>query len=69
MNASNSSTHHNDPKPKKLTAEQVEQINRVLSSLSDYGEIHLIIQRGELRYINKVESHKAWKEIEETDDT
>lgn len=67
MNASNFSAHHNDPKPRRLTAEQVEQINRVFASLGDYGEIHLIIQHGELRYVNKVESHKAWKESEETD--
>ena len=38
----------------------VHQINEVLASLDDYGEVHLIIQHGELKYINKVESHKAW---------
>jgi hypothetical protein len=49
----------------KLTEEQVEQINRLLSSLGEYGEIHLIVQRGVLKYINKVESHKAWKDKEQ----
>lgn len=49
---------------KKLTVEQVEQIDELLSSLGEYGEVHLIIQRGILTYINKVESHKAWKDEE-----
>ena len=45
---------------KKLTVEQVAQIDALLASLGEYGEVHLILQRGELKYINKVESHKAW---------
>ena len=49
---------------KKLTSEQVAQIDELLSSLGEYGEIHLILQRGELKYINKVESHKAWSDEE-----
>lgn len=48
-------------KLKKLTLEQVRRIDAVLASLGEYGEVHLIIQNGELRYINKVESFKAWK--------
>ncbi len=47
---------------KKLTAEQIEQIDDFIASLGEYGEIHLVIQRGQLKYINKVESHKAWKD-------
>jgi hypothetical protein len=50
------------PRLTKLTVEQVEQIDRLLASLGDYGEIHLIVQRGELKYINKVESQRAWKD-------
>ena len=46
---------------KKLTLEQVKHIDEVLASLGDYGELHLIIQHGELRYINKVESFSARK--------
>ena len=53
---------HNDLRLKKLTAEQIEQIDMYLASIEEYGEVHLIIQHGELRYINKVESHKAWKD-------
>jgi hypothetical protein len=45
---------------KKLTLEQVRHIDAVLASLSEYGEVQLIVQHGELRYINKVESFKAW---------
>ena len=48
-------------KLKLLNLEQIRHIDRVLASLGDYGEVHLIVQRGELRYINKVESFKAWK--------
>lgn len=46
---------------KKLTLEDVRRIDHFLASLGDYGEVHLVIQHGELRYINKVESFKAWK--------
>jgi hypothetical protein len=48
-------------KLKKLTLEQVRRIDEVIASLPEYGEVHLIVQHGELRYINKVESFKAWK--------
>ena len=48
-------------KLKKLTLEQVRRIDAVIASLGEYGEVHLIVQNGELRYINKVESFKAWK--------
>lgn len=46
-------------KLKKLTVEQVKHIDEVLASLGEYGELHLIIQHGELRFINKVESFNA----------
>jgi hypothetical protein len=46
--------------PRRLTAQQVQQINELLAALGEYGEIHLIVQRGELKYINKVESQRAW---------
>ena len=45
----------------KLTLDQVKHIDEVLASLGEYGEVHLIVQQGELRYINKVESFNAWK--------
>jgi hypothetical protein len=48
-------------KLKSLNLEQVRHIDQVLASLGDYGEVHLIVQRGELRYINRVESFKVWK--------
>ncbi len=47
---------------KKLTVEQIAQIDDFLYSIGDYGEVHLIVQRGNLKYINKVESHKAWND-------
>lgn len=48
-------------KYKKLNLEQIKQIDEALASIGDYGEVRLILQHGELRYINKVESQKAWK--------
>jgi len=54
--------HLPDLRLKTLTPEQVERIDEVLTSLGDYGEVHLIVQKGELRYINKVESYKVWNE-------
>ena len=49
---------------KKLNLDQVRQIDEALASIGDYGEVHLILQHGELRYINKVESQKAWKNFD-----
>ena len=51
----------NGIKLKKLTVEQIEQIDQYLASLEEYGEVHLIVQRGVLKYINMIESHKARK--------
>lgn len=48
-------------KLKKLTLEQIKHIDEMLASLGEYGEVHLVVQHGELRYINKIESFKAWK--------
>ena len=45
-----------------LTPEQITRIDKVLATVGEYGEVHLIIQRGELRYINRVESYKAWND-------
>jgi len=45
-----------------LTPEQVIRIDKALATVGEYGEVHLIIQRGELRYINRVESYKAWND-------
>ncbi len=56
---------HNNLKLKKLTAEQIQQIDDFIASLGEYGEVHLVVQRGQLKYINKMESHKAWKDEEE----
>ncbi len=53
---------------KKLNLDQIKRIDALLASLGDYGEIHLIVQHGELRYINKVESYKAWKDDDRPQD-
>lgn len=50
-----------DLRLKKLTEPQVEQIDELLRSLGDQGEVHLIVQRGVLKYINRVEKNKSWE--------
>lgn len=47
---------------KKLTVEQIQQIDHYLAALEEYGEVHLIVERGVLKYINMIERHKAWKD-------
>jgi hypothetical protein len=49
-----------------LSATQVKRIDEVLSELGEYGEVRLVVQHGELRYINKLESYKAWKPEDES---
>ena len=48
------------PRLRFLTRDQVARIDALLVTVGEYGEIHLVVQRGELRYINRVESYKAW---------
>lgn len=50
-----------DLRLKKLTSQQVEQIDELLESLEEHGELRLIVQRGVLKYINRVEKHPAWE--------
>lgn len=52
-----------------LNLEQVRRIDELLASIGDYGELHLVVQHGELRYMNRVESHKAWKNDGDTGET
>ena len=47
---------------RKLDIARVIRIDEMPDSLGDYGEVHLVIQHGQLRYINRVESHKAWQD-------
>jgi hypothetical protein len=42
-----------------LTLELIKRIDEMLHNMGEYGEIHLIVQRGNLRYINIVESYKV----------
>lgn len=49
---------------KRLTPDQIRRIDELLASVGEYGEVHLIIQKGQLRYINRVESYKAWNDVE-----
>ncbi len=44
----------------KLTLDQIKRIDEMLVDVGDYGEVHIIVQKGELRYINKVESYRLW---------
>ena len=54
-----------DLRLKKLTEQQVEQIDELLALLEEHGEIHLIVQRGVLKYINKLEKYKPWEADEQ----
>jgi hypothetical protein len=44
---------------KVLTLAQVLRIDELLDSVGEYGEVHLVVQRKQLRYINQVQSYKA----------
>lgn len=45
---------------KRLNEQQIRQIDMALESVGEYGEVHLIVRHGQLKYINRVESHRAW---------
>jgi hypothetical protein len=42
-----------------LTAAQVLRIDELLVNAGEYGEVHLVLQKSQLRYINQVKSYKA----------
>ena len=45
-----------DLKLYKLTLEHIRRIDEMLDEVGEYGEVHIIVQKGELRYINKIQS-------------
>jgi hypothetical protein len=45
--------------PPALTAQQVQQINRALAEVGDYGEVRLIVEKGRLRFVQRVTSEEA----------
>lgn len=65
MNSSDGYKEKTNPDGFRLTSDQVDQINEALSSVGEFGEVHLVIQRGVLKYINILNSHKAWKDEKE----
>lgn len=42
-----------------LTAEHRQQIERALAEVGDYGEVRLIVEKGRLRFIQRVTSEEA----------
>ncbi len=42
----------------KLTLSHILKIDKKLEEVGEYGEVRIIVQRGKLRYINKIESDK-----------
>lgn len=44
----------------RLTLEQVKRIDKLLAEIEDYGEVRIIVQKGELRYISKINSYKLF---------
>lgn len=41
----------------RLMPHQVQKIDDYLTSIGEYGEVRLIVQNGQLRYINKLVSY------------
>jgi hypothetical protein len=39
-----------------LTAAQVQRIEQALAEVGAFGEVHLVVQRGQLRFINEMKS-------------
>lgn len=68
MDPSEESQRNSTAKAFQLTPDQIKQINDALSSVSEYGEVHLVIQHGMLKYINVLNSHKAWRNGNEAGD-
>lgn len=50
----------NDLRLVKLTREHIQRLDDLLAEIGDYGELHIIIEHGDLRYVNEVKSHKFW---------
>jgi hypothetical protein len=44
---------------KVLTCSQVEKIDQMLSEMGDFGELRLIVKKGRVRFIEKLESYDA----------
>ncbi len=44
----------------KLTLKQVRRIDTLLAEIEDYGEVRIIVQKGELRYISKIDSYRLF---------
>jgi hypothetical protein len=45
----------------RLTIEQVKRIDALLAEIEEYGEVRIIVQKGELRYISKINSYKIFE--------
>ena len=63
MTISSGSNHKesfSDLKLKFLDRELIVRIDDMLAAVGDYGEVQLVVQKGELRYINKTTSYKTW---------
>ena len=44
----------------RLTPEHVKRIDTLLAEIEEYGEVRIIVQKGELRYISKINSYKIF---------
>ncbi len=45
--------------PPALTTDQIKLIDRALVEIGDFGEVRLIIEKGRLRFIQRVTSEEA----------
>lgn len=43
---------------RRLKLSQIRQIDNMLDEIGDFGELHLIIEKGSLKYVEVVKSRK-----------
>lgn len=53
---SNKISNLSDQFLQKLTLEQIKYIDKTLEEVGEYGEVHIIVERSQLRYVNKLNS-------------
>ena len=62
LSRTDSQSYTPDGKPLKfLGRPQIEMIDEALSALGPYGEVHLILEKGRLRFVVTKNSHDALK--------
>lgn len=50
--------HEEPPLFRHLKTSQIRQIDNMLDEIGDFGELHLIIEKGSLKYVEVVKSRR-----------